>query len=63
MITVRNKDDCTVCGIDEFVLTWGENISSLYYDLDTEVEMVAFKLLDLINNSTCANWGREDVGR
>ena len=62
MITVRNKDDGTVCGIDELVLNWGGHISHLYYDQDTEVEMAAFKLLDLINNSTCSKWGREDVG-
>ena len=60
MITVQNKDDDTVCGIDEIVLNW-EHINHLCYDQDTEVEMVAFSLLDLINNSTCSKWGREDV--
>ncbi len=62
MITVRNKDDGTVCCIDELVLNWGEHISDLYFDQDTEVEVVAFRLLDLINNSTGSQWGREDVG-
>ncbi len=61
MITVRNKDDGTVCCIDQLVLNWGEHISDLYFDQDTEVEVVAFKLLDLINNNTGAHWGREDV--
>ena len=61
MITVRNKDDDTVCGIDELVLNWGEHINHLYYDQDVEAETVAFKLLDLINNSTCSKWGREYV--
>jgi len=58
---VRNKDDGTVCCIDEPVLNWGEPISNLYYDQDTEVVMVAFRLLDSINNSTGSHWGREDV--
>ena len=64
MITVRNKDDGTVCtrtgcGIDELVLSWGwEHISSQYYDdHETEVEMVAFRLLESINNSTGSSWG------
>ena len=63
MITVRNKDDDTVCCIDELVLNWGwEHISPLYYDQDTEVEMVAFRLLDSINNRTGSYWGVEHVG-
>ena len=61
MITVRNKDNGTVYCIDELVLNWGEHISHLYYDQDTEVEVVAFRLLDSINNSTGSQWGREDV--
>ena len=61
MITVWNKDNGTVCGIDEIVLNWGEHISHLYYDQGTELEMVAFKLLDSINNSTGSQWGRKDV--
>ena len=63
MITVRNKDDGTVCGIDEFVMNWGEQINNLYYDQDTDTEMVmvAFKLLDSINNSTGSHWGIEHV--
>ena len=61
MITVQNKDDGTVCGIDELVLNWGEHISHLYYDQDTEVVMVAFRLLDSINNSTGSHWGIEHV--
>ena len=40
----------------------GEHISHLYYCQDIEVEMVAFKLLDSINNSTGSQWGIEDVG-
>ena len=43
-----------MCGIDEFELNWGEHI---YYDKDAEVEMVAFRLLDSINNGTCSRWG------
>ena len=58
-----NKDDGTLCCIDELELSWGENISDLYYDPDTEVEMVAFMLLDLINNSTGSQWGVEHVCR
>ena len=61
MITVRNKDDDTVCGIDELVMNFGEHISHLYYDLDTDVEMAAFRLLDSINNSTGSKWGGEYV--
>ena len=61
MITVQNKDDGTVCGIDELVMNWGEHISHLYYDQDTEVVMVAFRLLDSINNSTGSHWGIEHV--
>ena len=61
MITVQNKDNGTVCCIDELVLNWGEHISHLYYDQDAEVVMVAFRLLDSINNSTGSQWGREDV--
>ena len=61
MITVLNKDDGTVCGIDGFILNWGEHISHLYYDQDTEVVMVAFRLLDSINNSTGSHWGIEHV--
>ena len=63
MITVRNKDDDTVCCIDELVLNWGEQINNLYYDqdMDTEVVMVAFRLLDSINNSTGSQWGIEHV--
>ena len=63
MITVQNKDDDTVCGIDELVMNWGEQISHLYYDqdTDTEVAMVAFRLLDSINNSTGSHWGIEHV--
>ena len=61
MITVRNKDNWTVCCIDEPVLNWGEHISHLYYDQGTEVEVVAFRLLDSINNSKGSKWGREDV--
>ncbi len=59
MITVRNKDDGTVCCIDEFVLNFGEYISHLYFDQDAEVEVVALKLLDSINNSTGSQWGIE----
>ena len=59
MITVQNKDDDTVCGIDELVMSWGEQISHLYYDQDTE--MAAFRLIDSINNSTGSQWGIEDV--
>jgi len=61
MITVQNKEDGTVCGIDELVMNWGEHISHLYYDQDTEVVMVAFRLLDSINNSTGSQWGIEHV--
>lgn len=61
MITVQNKEDGTVCGIDELVMNWGEHINHLYYDQDTEVEVVAFRLLDSINNSTCSRWGIEHV--
>ena len=61
MITVQNKEDGTVCGIDELVMNWGEHISHLYYDQDTEVVMVAFRLLDSINNSTGSHWGIEHV--
>ena len=62
MITVRNGTTGDVCCIDELVLNWGgEHISHLYYDQDTEVEMVAFRMLDTINNSTGSQWGREDV--
>ena len=61
MITVRNKGDDTVCCIDELVMNWGEHISHLYYDQDTEVVMVAFRLLDSINNSTGSHWGIEHV--
>lgn len=56
MIT-RNKDDGTVYEIDGLELSWGESIGHLYYDKDTEVEMIAFRLLDLINNSTGSQWG------
>ena len=58
MITVRNKDDGTLCCIDELVLNWG-HISHLDYDQDTELVMVAFRLLDSINNSTGSQWGIE----
>ena len=61
MITVRNKDDGTVCCIDGLVLNWGEHISHLYYDQETELEMVAFKLLESINNRTGSQWGVEHV--
>ena len=61
MITVQNKEDGTVCGIDELVMNWGEHISHLYYDQDTEMVMVAFRLLDSINNSTGSQWGIEHV--
>ena len=61
MITVRNKDDGTVCGIDELVMNWWEHINHLYYNQDTEVEMAAFSLLDSINNSTGSQWGIEHV--
>lgn len=61
MIAVRNKDDDTVCCIDELVMNWGEHISPLYYDQDTEAVMVAFRLLDSINNSTGSQWGIEHV--
>ena len=62
MITVLNKDDGTLCYIDEFELDWaGEHISDLYYDQGPDVEAIAFRLLDLINNSTCYYWGIEDV--
>ena len=61
MITVRNGTTDEVCCIDELVLNWGEHISHLYYDQGTEVEVVAFRLIDSINNSTGSQWGREDV--
>ena len=61
MITVQNKDEGTVCCIDELVMNCGEYISHLYYDQDTELEMVAFRLLDSINNSTGSQWGIEHV--
>lgn len=61
VITVQNKDDGTVCGIDEIVIGWGEPISHLYYDQDTDAEMVAFRLLDAINNNTGSHWGIEHV--
>ena len=77
MITVLNKDNGTVCtrtgcgstgcgitgcGIDELELSWGwEPISHLYYDQDADVEVVAFMLLDSINNRTGFYWGREHV--
>ena len=63
MVTVQNNEDDTVCCIDEFVLNWGERIDHLYYDQDTDTEMVmvAFRLIDSINNSTGSQWGREDV--
>lgn len=57
MIAVRNKDDGTLCCIDELVLTWGGYISHLYSDQDTEVEVVALRLIDSINNSTGSHWG------
>ena len=59
MVTVQNEDDGTVCGIDEFVMSWVDQINNLYYDQDTEVVMVAFRLLDSINNSTGSQWGIE----
>ena len=61
MITVQNKDDGTVCCIDWLVLNWGEHIDHLYYDQDTEMVMVAFRLLDSINNSIGSHWGIEHV--
>ena len=61
MSTMLNKDDGTLCCIDELVMNWGDDISHLYCDQDTDVEMVALRLLDLINNSTGSHWGREDV--
>ena len=61
MITVQNKEDGTVCGIDELVMNWGEHIDHLYYDQDTEVVMVAVRLIDSINNSTGSHWGIEHV--
>ena len=61
MVTVQNKEDGTVCGIDELVMNWGEHINHLYYDQDTEVVMVAFRLLDSINNSTGSQCGIEHV--
>ena len=63
MITVQNKEDGTVCCIDGLVLNWGEQINNLYYDqdTDTEVVMVAFRLLDSINNSTGSHWGIEHI--
>ena len=50
-----------MCFIDEPVLNWGEHISHLYYDQDAVVEVVAFRLLDAINNSTGSQWGTEHV--
>jgi hypothetical protein len=61
MITVQNNEDDTVCGIDELLMNWGDHINHLYCDHDIEVEMVALRLIDSINNSTCSKWGREDV--
>ena len=61
MITMSNKDDGTLCCIDVIVVNWGDDISHLYYDQDTDVEMVAFRMLDSINNDTVYKWGREDV--
>ena len=61
MNTVLNNDNVTVCGIDEFMLNWGEHISDLYYDHGAEVEVVAFRLLDSINNNTGSHWGIEHV--
>ena len=61
MITVRNGTTGEVCCIDELVLNWGEHISHLYYDQDTEAVMVAFGLLDSINNSIGSQWGIEHV--
>ena len=63
MVTVRNEDDGTVCCIDELVMNWGEHIDHLYYDQDTDTEMVmvAFRLLDSINNSTGSHWGIEHI--
>ena len=61
MVTLQNNEDGTVYGIDELVLNWGEHISHLYYDQDTEMAMVAFRLLDSINNSTGSQWGIEHV--
>ena len=58
---VQNKDDGTLCCIDGLVLNWVGPISHLYYDQDRDVEMVAFRMLDSINNSTGSKWGREDV--
>ena len=57
MITVLDKDNGTVCCIDELELSWGEHIGHLYCDQGIEVEVVAFRLLDLINNSTGSQWG------
>ncbi len=59
MITVLNEDNGTVCCIDELVLSWGGHISPLYDDQDTELEVAAFRLLDLINNITGSHWGTE----
>ena len=56
-----NKDNVAVCCTDEIVLNWGDDISHLYYDQDADVEVVAFRMLDSINNSTSSQWGREDV--
>ena len=61
MITVQNKEDGTVCGTDELVMNLGEHIDHLYYDQDTEVVMVAVRLIDSINNSTGSHWGIEHV--
>ena len=59
MSTVLDKDNGTVFCIDELVMNWGGHISHLYYDQDAESEMVAFRLLDSINNSTGSHWGRK----
>ena len=61
MITVQNKEVAVYTGVDELVMNWGEHIDHLYYDQDTEVVMVAFRLLDSINNSTSSHWGIEHV--
>ena len=51
MITVWNKDNGTVCCIDELVLNWGEHISHLYYDQDTEVVIDCYLLFTLFENN------------
>ena len=63
MITVWNKEDGTVCCIDEVVLNWDEHVRHLYYDpdTDTDTDMVAFRLIDSINNSTGSQWGIEHI--